>query len=192
MSYYGRRGDPGFLGNFFGDVRNIFSRQVVPTVRGYVTGGFGGVIGALASSRRGGGGSMGAGMGPAMQMNFTGAAAMGAAGAVARGAGRMAGRFGQMITALPGGGTMTSEAPSGGGAASAAGGVARGYHIIKKGPHAGGQARNRRMNVCNPRALRRAIRRGHGFVKLASRTIRFVSPQKKAKRFGGFKARKKH
>ncbi len=49
----------------------------------------------------------------------------------------------------------------------------------------------RRMNVCNPKALRRSIRRTHGFAKLAMRTIHLVHPKKKA-RFGGFKKRKSH
>lgn len=48
--------------------------------------------------------------------------------------------------------------------------------------------RHRRMNVCNPRALRRSIRRTQGFAKLAMRTIHLVHPRKKA-RFGGFKKR---
>jgi len=34
--------------------------------------------------------------------------------------------------------------------------------------------RNRRMNVANPRALRRSMRRVQGFEKLAKRTIRFT------------------
>jgi hypothetical protein len=54
--------------------------------------------------------------------------------------------------------------------------------------HAG--RRHRRMNVCNPRALRRSIRRTQGFAKLAMRTIHLVHPKKKA-RFGGFKRRTK-
>jgi len=49
--------------------------------------------------------------------------------------------------------------------------------------------RRRRMNVCNPRALRRSIRRTHGFAKLAMRTIHLVHPKKKV-RFGGFKKRR--
>jgi hypothetical protein len=47
----------------------------------------------------------------------------------------------------------------------------------------------KRMNVCNPRALRRAIRRTHGFAKLAMRTIHLVHPKKKA-HFGGFRKRR--
>lgn len=54
----------------------------------------------------------------------------------------------------------------------------------------GDGTRHRRMNVTNPRALRRAIRRANGFAKLAMRTIRFTHPHKKG-RFGGFKKRRK-
>jgi len=46
-----------------------------------------------------------------------------------------------------------------------------------------------RMNVTNVHALRRALRRTHGFAKLAMRVIHMTHPKKKA-RFGGFK--KKH
>ena len=48
----------------------------------------------------------------------------------------------------------------------------------------------RRMNVCNPRALRRAIRRTHGFAKLAMKSIHIIHPKKKG-RFGGFKRRRR-
>jgi|SRR5712664_4709018 len=48
----------------------------------------------------------------------------------------------------------------------------------------------RRMRVTNPRALRRAIRRAHGFARLAMKTIHLVHPKKKV-RFGGFKHRRK-
>ncbi len=46
--------------------------------------------------------------------------------------------------------------------------------------------RNRHMRVTNPRALRRALRRAHGFARLAMRTIHLIHPKKKA-RFGGFR-----
>jgi hypothetical protein len=49
---------------------------------------------------------------------------------------------------------------------------------------------HKRMNVCNPRALRRAIRRTHGFAKLAMKTIHLIHPKKKV-RFGGFRRRRK-
>ena len=47
-----------------------------------------------------------------------------------------------------------------------------------------------RMNVTNVRALRRSLRRAHGFAKLAMRVIHITHPKKKG-RFGGFKKRKK-
>jgi hypothetical protein len=75
----------------------------------------------------------------------------------------------------------------GGHPAAAAGAAMRGYHISKK---TGALVRNRRMNVCNPRALRRSLRRAHGFAKLAMRTIHIVHPKKKG-RFGGFKVRRR-
>jgi hypothetical protein len=75
-----------------------------------------------------------------------------------------------------------------GGMVAAAGGVpGRGMHISKK---TGALVRNRHMRVTNPRALRRAIRRAHGFAKLAMKTIHLVHPKKKGK-FGGWKKRKK-
>jgi len=69
----------------------------------------------------------------------------------------------------------------------------KGYHHCKSkhGCKHGAFVRNRRMNVCNPRALRRSIRRAQGFAKLAMRTIHLVHPKKKG-RFGGFKKRKSH
>jgi len=48
----------------------------------------------------------------------------------------------------------------------------RGYHFAKDG--SGKIVRNRRMNITNPRALRRAMRRVQGFEKLAKRTISFT------------------
>jgi hypothetical protein len=47
-----------------------------------------------------------------------------------------------------------------------------------------------RMNVTNVHALRRSLRRAHGFAKLAMKTIHLVHPRKKA-RFGGFKGKRK-
>jgi len=51
-------------------------------------------------------------------------------------------------------------------------GMPRGYHPAKDG--SGRPVRNRRMNVANPRALRKAMRRVQGFEKLAKRTITFT------------------
>ena len=71
------------------------------------------------------------------------------------------------------------------GAVGAAGALAR---RIRGGGRGGGGG-HKRMNVCNPRALRRAIRRTHGFAKLAMRTIHLVHPKKKV-RFGGFRRKR--
>ncbi len=83
-------------------------------------------------------------------------------------------------------------------AAAAAGALGTGAAMLH---HRGGVAalpgaaggfgrRRKRINVCNPRALRRAIRRTHGFAKLAMKTIHLVHPKKHA-RFGGFKKGRK-
>ena len=81
------------------------------------------------------------------------------------------------------------------GAAGAIGvmGAGAGAAIARRGGRRAvvpGMRRHRRMNVCNPRALRRSIRRTQGFAKLAMRTIHLVHPKKKA-HFGGFKRRTK-
>lgn len=68
---------------------------------------------------------------------------------------------------LPGGGRGSGMVPSG-------------YHFAKDG--SGRLVRNRRMNIANPRALRRAMRRVQGFEKLARRTITFTRRVKMKKR----------
>jgi len=73
------------------------------------------------------------------------------------------------------------------GAAGAVGAVGAAHHLLAR--HAGIR-KHKRMNVCNPRALRRAIRRTHAFARLAMKTIHLVHPKKKA-RFGGFKVKRK-
>jgi hypothetical protein len=50
--------------------------------------------------------------------------------------------------------------------------------------------KSRRLNVANPRALRRAIRRAQGFAKLARRVLNFTSPHR-VKGRPHFKRRKK-
>lgn len=72
--------------------------------------------------------------------------------------------------------------------------VPRGYHInkaaMKNKPFKNLLVRNRSMNVTNPRALRRAIRRATGFAKLARRVLTFVqarAPKGRAR----FKSRKR-
>lgn len=54
-----------------------------------------------------------------------------------------------------------------------------------------GMRRHRRMNPCNVRALRRAIRRAHGFERIAKKVLRFTSPHHKAKPHGFKRPRKR-
>jgi len=68
---------------------------------------------------------------------------------------------------LPGGGRGGGMIPSG-------------YHLAKDGSQR--IVRNRRMNIANPRALRRAMRRVQGFEKLAKRTISFTRRVRMKKR----------
>jgi len=100
-----------------------------------------------------------------------------------------AGAAGAAGLALGAGGAMMA-APG----AMVAGAGRKGYHLSKARKvygvvHPPHLVRNRRMNVCNPRALRRSIRRAHGFAKLAMKTIHIVHPKKKG-RFGGFRRRR--
>jgi hypothetical protein len=181
MSFYGQkgdfytgrtgyyRGDPGFLSGFLGDVANIVKRQVVPTVAGYITGGPVGAAAALAGS------AIKKTAQVVTSHPVISAAAAAGAGTATELAVRHAlgGKTGRLAMT---GSTMTLP-----GTLAARGGG--GGRVI-------GIRRRRRMNVCNPRALRRAIRRTHGFARLAMKTIHIVHPKKKG-HFGGFKKRRK-
>lgn len=106
------------------------------------------------------------------------AAAVGSATAAAR---KVAAPVGRVIVQHP-----VLSAAGGAALAAGAGAALMRHHDVKAlAPKSG-----RRMNVCNPRALRRSIRRTQGFAKLAMRTIRITHPGKKG-RFGGFKKRAK-
>ena len=154
------QGDPGF----FGSLGRIF-KGVAGAAVGFIPG-----VGGIASKAITAGGKLGAirrvggAVGGAI-IKHPVLSAAGAAGVIGA-AGTMAGR--RM-------GIGTGEA------------MMRGHHISKK---TGRLVRNRHMNPCNPRALRRAIRRTHSFAKLAMHTIHLVHPKKKG-RFGGFKRRRK-
>lgn len=68
--------------------------------------------------------------------------------------------------------TAASRGKAGAVVGSSTGCCPVGYHLAKDG--SGRCVRNRRMNVANPRALRRSMRRVQGFEKLAKRTISFT------------------
>ena len=83
--------------------------------------------------------------------------------------------------AFPGGGLIPAAGQFVGGAvagyqaaAPAAGTCQAGYHLRKDKRLPPKCVRNRRMNIANPRALRRGMRRVKGFEKLARRTISFT------------------
>lgn len=168
--YAGYRGDPG-IGSFF--------RGLVTKATSFIPG-VGPVVSGVLDKVLPGGAKVAPAAG-----GIT-AAAKGAAGAV--------------TTAI-----VKHPVLSAAGAAGALGGTmgavaehlasrATGRHVLKRCGttlKSGRPAKcHRSMNVCNPRALRRAIRRTRGFAKLAMRTIHIVHPKKKG-RFGGFKKRKR-
>jgi hypothetical protein len=62
---------------------------------------------------------------------------------------------------------LTGAGAAGAGALVGAGATALTERMLK-----GGGRRHRRMNACNPRALRRALRRAHAFAKFARKAIR--------------------
>jgi len=155
---YGR-GDPGFLSSLWKGVKKI----AAPVIGGLI----GGPIGAMVGGRIGGG-SGGAGtppiMAPVSQPRQR--IAMGPLSST---------DFYPPVPSMPGRGLMAPP-PTGhermAAASAGAAGCPRGYHLAKDG--SGRWVRNRRMNIANPRALRRAMRRVQGFEKMAKRTITFT------------------
>ena len=153
---YGYAGDPGFLSSVFG----ILKKVAMPIIGGMIGGPLGGVIA--------GAGGVGAARTkpkalPAPPGTIAGQVTF--PGGTSIGLGMQAG-----AATIPG-----PYDPSRG-----TGMVPSGYHYAKDG--SGRLVRNRRMNVANPRALRRAMRRAQGFEKLAKRAINFnkrVRPARK-------------
>lgn len=155
--FYGRggyyRGDPGFF-SFLGGV----AKSAVGLIPG---------VGPMLSA---GLSSLAKKPGSAI---VKGAEASPAAAGMAHAAGKM---LGTAVRQHP---VLTAAGAAGGllGAGAAAGALARGR--MGKGAMAmPGMRRRRRMNACNPRALRRAIRRAHAFERLAKKVIGFSSPRK--------------
>lgn len=172
MSYYGRpmgdyktygyAGDPGFLQDLWGGVKRVGGavlRQAFPgpaAIYDIARGKPAPPPGALPSP-----GWPGAGA-PSVPTSFPGIGARGPS---------MLGQGFTFPTASTRG--MVPGYPSRGGRVLPVNGCCpTGYHLAKDG--SGACVRNRRMNVANPRALRRAMRRVQGFEKLARRTITFT------------------
>jgi len=164
---YGYAGDPGWLSSLWKGIKKI-----APAVIGGLVGGpAGAIIGAA-----GGGVSATPKTPPSLPgtvggaISFPGGTSIGLGfqpGVMVPGQGRLPPFTATGAGVLPGGGRGGTLMPSG-------------YHFAKDG--SGRLVRNRRMNVANPRALRRAMRRAQGFEKLAKRAINFnkrVRPARK-------------
>jgi len=165
---YGYAGDPGFLSSLWKGIKSV----ALPIIGGLVAGPFGAAAGAALGAPKpqapqfpmvpqAGGGFPIAG-----QVSFPGGLSI-SGGAMVPGRGRLPPFTARGPGVLPSGGRGGQLVPSG-------------YHFAKDG--SGRLVRNRRMNVANPRALRRSMRRVQGFEKLARRTITFTRRVKMRKR----------
>jgi len=165
---YGYAGDPGFLSSLWRGVKKF----ALPVIGGILGGPLGAGIGRAVAV--GGKPSppmqfpmqpqAGGGFPIVAQVTMPGGASF--SGGVMVPTGGRGGKFGGRGTALS--------------PAYAGGAVPSGYHFAKDG--SGRLVRNRRMNVANPRALRRSMRRVQGFEKLARRTITFTRRTRMKKR----------
>jgi hypothetical protein len=143
--------------------------------------------------------------------SFLGKAAKTIGGAAAGFIPGIGGGLSKVISKIPVGGAVKGTAMkvgsaiikhpvlSAAGAAAGIGSAAELVHLGRGGGARGGGmhlnkhgklVRNRHMRVTNPKALRRSLRRVHGFAKLAMKTIHLVHPRKKV-RFGGFRQARK-
>jgi len=165
---YGYAGDPGFLSSLWKGVKKF----VLPVVGGML----GGPVGAAIGGAVGGGGARQVPPSP-YQLPGTVAGGISFPGGTSVGLGFQA-------PMVPGRGRLPPFTATGPGVLPAGGRggamVPSGYHFAKDG--SGKLVRNRRMNVANPRALRRSMRRVQGFEKLAKRTISFTRRVKMKKR----------
>lgn len=162
---YGYAGDPGFLSSLWRGIK-----KVAPTIIGGLIGGPAGAMVAAGAGSRGT-------PGVPMRLPGTVGGQITFPGGVGVGMGYVPGA---VIPGIKGGGT--GGGPPGRMPASLGplGQCPTGYHLAKDG--SGRMVRNRRMNIANPRALRRAMRRVQGFEKMAKRTIQFTRRVKMKKK----------
>jgi len=139
---YGYAGDPGFLSNVFKFVK----KRVIPFVARTLGGPAGAVIGTVGGVVAGTASRPPAGPPAAPPPGAIGGAVSFPGGTTVSVAG-----------VLPSHAAVGAHAPAG-------------YHLDKATKSR--WVRNRRMNVANPRALRKALRRTDGFVKLAKRALK--------------------
>jgi hypothetical protein len=181
MSYYGAkgdfyggggyyRGDPGFLGGLLRTVAPI-AASFIPGVGGLAARG----VTALLGSGGGGGTPAAQSFAAPIQTQQPTISAAGSAAMPARtrGRGTLTGRLsGIARRALP---TMAGAGSLG----------TRGAAPVAMHPAVAaalGGRRRKRMNPCNHKALRRAIRRAHSFERIAKQVIGFSSPHRKTGR----------
>lgn len=178
MSYYGRpmgdyktygyAGDPGWLSSIWKGVKKL-----APAI-------LGGMVGGPAGAALGG--AINGGKPPPMRL--PGPVATTGGFPMVGGAVTFPGGLSVSGALVPGRGRLPPYTAAGPGVLPGGGrggpGVPSGYHFAKDG--SGRLVRNRRMNVTNARALRRAMRRVQGFEKLAKRTITFTRRVKMKKR----------
>jgi len=166
---YGYAGDPGFLSSLWKGIKKVAG----PILGGVV----GGLPGALLTAASSGGGKK---PGRALTVPGTFGGSVGFPGGMSITGGYTPGEI------IPGQGRLPPFTATGPGVLPMGGRggacLPSGYHFAKDG--SGRIVRNRRMNVANPRALRRAMRRAQGFEKLARRSINFnkrIRPASKRK-----------
>lgn len=168
MPYYGQargdyatygygRGDPGFLSSLWRGVKKI----AAPVIGGLIGGPVGAVVGGLGSGGR-----------TPPIMSPVAPAVPRRSGTIAIGPMRYSSQTNYPPVPRFGGASMPPATAHErmASASAGAGCCPTGYHLAKDG--SGRCVRNRRMNVANPKALRRSIRRTEGFVKLAKRALK--------------------
>ena len=141
---YGYAGDPGFLSNIWKGVK----RLIRPVVGGLV----GGPVGAVIT-----GATIGGAVATAVKPQRP--AVLPPPGSIGGAVSFPGGTTVSVAGVLPSHAAVGAHAPAG-------------YHLDKATRSR--WVRNRRMNIANPRALRKAMRRVQGFEKLAKRTIQFT------------------
>ncbi len=178
MSYYGRpmgdyktygyAGDPGFLSSLWRGVKKF----ALPVIGGIIGGPVGAALGSAAGRAKPAPPPQQFPLAPRAGTQIVGQFTMPGGAAISGGVmvptqGRLPPFTAKGPGVLPAGGRGGAMVPSG-------------YHFAKDG--SGRLVRNRRMNVANPRALRRSMRRVQGFEKLARRTITFTRRTRMKKR----------
>src|SRR5438552_11551864 len=181
--YY--RGDPGLF-SFLGTVAKTVGRVAVGGISGFLGGGLpGAIVGAaggagtaLAKNLQAetlGAGDTGSAYTPAMRARHAEVVARGGQGLITRGG--LARQAANVPAGVPLGMTVTGHRRLHWNKTTyitRGGGTSRWPVGIQVHPKGTEPVPSRRMNVANPRALRRALRRAHGFARLARRYVTVV------------------